>query len=156
MLGRARLVAVFFAAGVSLVCVGAGVAVLGPSHDQVQAAARTSGDGGSATYSRAGPAYAFDLTNFGTTTWQYVYLVGPSDAIFTSGQVTSGGSAPCLVGQPDGQPNEIECGPFSSGGTSNTHVLVTSMLKAPVACCAPFQFYVNSTGSPPYTRVLAG
>lgn len=152
--GRVRLAIALVAAGVALTWVGAGDTTRGSASPiQATPAAIAAGDGGSATYSGTGPSYDFDLANSGTTTWRYIYVVAPTGSSFTAGKITSGGTAPCAPGLPDGQSNEIECGPFSAGGLPNTQVMFTGTLSTPVTCGAPFQLYVNSTGVPPYTRV---
>jgi hypothetical protein len=129
-----------------LVVLGVGVMALLAA---VTAAARVAEDGGSATYTGDGPTYLFDVTNSGSTTWKYFYFVGPPGSGFTGGQLTGGATGPCVPGQPDGTPNEIECGPLSSGGGPGTLVLFTGTTSAPVACASAFQLFVNSTGTPP-------
>ena len=112
------------------------------------AAARATSDNGAGTYTGTGPTYTFSLSNTGTTTWRYVYLVGPTTSNFVGGQSPSG---TCIVGQPDGTPNELECGPMSAGPGAG--VQITGTLGQPVTCGTPFSLFVNSTGTPPYTHV---
>ena len=117
------------------------------------APAGTASDGGSGTYTPSGRTYTFVLFNGGTTTWQYFYLVGPSGTSFVGGGTVSEASPRCAVGQPDGGAEEIECGPLpASLAPPNVHFAVVATLAAPVACGAPFQLYVSSTGVPPFTR----
>jgi hypothetical protein len=129
--------------------VGAGV--LAASLAGVGSAARQD-DGGSGIYGGTGTTLTFDVVNSGTTSWKYIVFVLPFGINFVSGQVT-GGSPPCTVGNfvPGG--GELECGEFSPPVPGDAHVTATATITAPVAPCgSPVQFYVNSTGTPPYRR----
>ncbi len=97
-------------------------------------------------------SYAFDLLNTGTTPWQYFSLVAPSGAIFIGGATVGEITARCTPGQPDGEANEIACGPLSGTGIApNTRVVFVGTLTVAPACGSPFQLAVSSTGVPPYT-----
>jgi hypothetical protein len=140
---RLRTVAVVACAGSLLVCAA-------PAGSQPRRA-RT--DGGSGTYVATGRTSYFDLINTGTAAWQSFYLVGPPGTVFIGGANATEFSALCVVGQPDGQLNEIECGPLSPNVMPvSAHMAFTATLSAPVACGAPFQLAVSSTSVPPYTR----
>jgi hypothetical protein len=120
------------------------------------ASSAVAADGGSGTYSADGASYAFDLLNSGTTPWQYFSLVAPAGAIFTGGATVGEITARCLTGQPDGEPNEIECGPLSAAGLApGVRVVFIGTLSVTPACGAPFQLAVSSTGVPPYTAADA-
>ncbi len=123
------------AACLALVCVG------------VAAAA----DGGSGTYTASQRTYYFTLFNSGTTPWQYFVLVGPAGASFIGGTTAAENSAHCVVGQPDGVANEIECGPLTVA--ANVHIGFVATLALPVACGAPFQLDVSSTAGASFTPV---
>lgn len=111
-------------------------------------------DGGSGTYTATGQTYDFDLFNSGTAPWQYFYLVAPSGMRFIGGATAGESTAHCVVGQPNGQANEIECGPLSSNVLPpNTHALFVATLSAPGACGAPFQLDISSPEDSPFTRV---
>jgi hypothetical protein len=111
-------------------------------------------DGGSGTYTSAGQTYDFNLQNSGTTAWQYFVLVAASGAQFVGGTTGNEGSARCVVGQPDGQANEIECGPVSATVIPpDGHLGFVATLSAVPECGAPFQLSVSSTGTPPFSRV---
>lgn len=119
------------------------------------APAAAAADGGSGTYTSTGQTYFFDLFNSGTTAWQYVILVGTPGTRFVGGTTGNEGSARCVVGQPDGLANEIECGSPGSATVipPSGHVPFVATLSAFPECGAPFQLYVSSTGTPPFTRV---
>ena len=120
----------------------------------VGAAASTgrSADGGSGTYTATGRTYYVTLFNAGTTPWQYFFLVGPAGTVVEGGATVIGEStARCVVGQPDGSPAEIECGPLAAPPSLHFGFVVT--LSVPVACGATFQLDVSSTGVAPFTRV---
>jgi hypothetical protein len=126
------------AACLALVCVG-------PS---------SAADGGSATYTSTGRTYEFNLFNGGTASWQYFILVGPSGTRFVGGTTGNEGSARCIAGQPDGQADEIECGPVSANVIPPSgHLGFVATLSAFPDCGAPFELYVSSTGTPPFSRV---
>jgi hypothetical protein len=116
--------------------------------------AAAAADGGSGTYTSTGPTYDFNLFNSGTTAWQYFILVGASGTQFVGGTTGNEGSARCVVGQPDGLANEIECGPVSASVIPpNGHIAFVATLSAFPECGAPFQLYASSTGTPPFSRV---
>jgi hypothetical protein len=116
--------------------------------------AAAAADGGSGTYTSTGRTYDFNLLNGGTTPWQYFILVGTSGTRFVGGTTANENSARCVVGQPDGQANEIECGPVSpSVIPPNGHIGFVATLSAFPECGAPFQLYASSTGTPPFSRV---
>jgi hypothetical protein len=128
-------------------------AVAGIGLALVWVAAAGAGDGGSGTYSVTGEAYAFNLVNSGTTAWQYFYLVGPTGTSFVGGATAGEITVRCVAGQPDGQTNEIECGPISAAGLApGAHIVFVATVAAPAACGAAFQLDVSS-GSPPFTKV---
>jgi hypothetical protein len=111
-------------------------------------------DGGSGTYTSTAGTYAFDLFNDGPAAWQYFILVGTADTRFVGGTTGNESSARCVVGQPDGQPNEIECGPMSvTVIPPNGHIAFVATLSAFPACGASFQLYAGATGTPPFSRV---
>ena len=116
--------------------------------------AGTAGDGGSGTYTSSGTSYYMILFNAGTTRWMFFHLVGPPGTVFVAGETAAETSARCVVGQPNGLPNEIECGPLAQNvappGLQLTFVATTT---APVACRAPFELDVSSTATGPLTRV---
>ena len=116
--------------------------------------AAAAADGGSGTYTSTGRTYDFNLFNSGTTAWQYFILIGASGTRFVGGTTGNEGSARCVVGQPDGQTNEIECGPVSPSVIPPTgHIAFVATLSAFPECGASFQLYVSSTGTPPFSRV---
>jgi hypothetical protein len=116
--------------------------------------AAAAADGGSGTYTSTGQTYFFNLFNSGTTAWQYFILVGTPGTRFVGGTTGNEGSARCVVGQPDGLPNEVECGSmFVTVIPPGGHVPFVATLSALPACGAPFQLYATSTGTPPFSRV---
>jgi hypothetical protein len=120
----------------------------------ISAPAAAAADGGSATYTSSGQTYFFNLFNSGTTAWQYFVLVGTPGTRFVGGTTGNEGSARCVVGQPDGLPNEIECGSmFVTVIPASGHVPFVATLSAFPECGAPFQLYVSSTGTPPFSRI---
>jgi hypothetical protein len=111
-------------------------------------------DEGSGTYTSTAATYAFNLFNGGPTSWQYFILVGSADTRFVGGTTGNEGSARCIVGQPDGQLDEIECGPMSTTVIPPSgHIAFVATLRAFPVCGAPFQLYTSSTGTPPFSRV---
>lgn len=109
-------------------------------------------DGGSGTYFTQGSTYYFVLTNSGTAAWQFLYLVGPPGTTFIGGANTAEATAHCTPGQPDGFPNELECGPMSASvAPAHLQMTLAATLAAPVACGATFQLAVSSTGTLPFT-----
>ena len=98
--------------------------------------------------------YDFNLFNGGTTSWQYFILVAPSGARFVGGATAAENTARCVVGQPDGQANEIECGPVSANVIPPSgHIGFVATLSAFPDCGAPFELFISSTGTPPFSRV---
>jgi hypothetical protein len=127
----------------ALICTGVALVCVSPA---------TAGDGGSGTYIVTGQTYDFNLLNTGSTPWQYFVLVGPPGTTFVGGATIGEITAHCVVGQPDGGSNEIECGPISAAGLAvNTRVGFVATVSAGPACGAPFQLDVSSTGVLPYT-----
>jgi hypothetical protein len=119
----------------------------------VAASSAAASDGGSGTYTVAGLTYDFTFLNSGTATWQYFYVVGPPGTTFVGGGTISEASPHCGVREPDGRPDEIECGPLpTSLAPPSVHFGFTATIAAPVPCGAPFQLYVSSTGIAPFTR----
>jgi hypothetical protein len=117
-------------------------------------AAAAADDGGSGIYTSTGPTYDFNLFNGGTTAWQYFIVVGTSDTRFVGGTTGNESSARCVVGQPDGRANEMECGPMSVGVIPPTgHLAFVATLSAFPECGAPFQLYASSTGTLPFSRI---
>lgn len=130
-------------AAVALVCAGVALACAGTA---------AAGDGGSGTFIVSGQTYDFNLLNTGTTAWQYFELVGPAGTTFVGGATIGEITARCLVGQPDGGANEIECGPLSAAGLAPaTRVAFIGTVSTTPSCGATFQLAVSSTGIPPYT-----
>ena len=118
------------------------------------ARAGTAGDGGSGTYTSSGTSYYVILFNAGTTRWMYFHVVGPPGTVFVAGETAAETSARCVVGQPNGLPNEIECGPLAmSVAPAGLHLTFVATTTAPVACGAPFELDVSSAGAAPLTRV---
>jgi hypothetical protein len=118
------------------------------------ARAGTAGDGGSGTYTSSGTSDYMVLFNAGTTRWMFFHLVGPPGTVFVAGETAAETSARCVVGQPNGLPNEIECGPLAmSVAPAGLHLTFVATTTAPVACRAPFELDVSSTGAAPLTRV---
>ena len=127
----------------------AAVALLGAG-----ARAGTAGDGGSGTYTSSGTSYYMVLFNAGTTRWMFFHLVGPPGTVFVAGETAAETTARCVVGQPNGSPNEIECGPLAMNvAPPGLHLTFVATTTAPVACRAPFELDVSSTGTAPFTRV---
>lgn len=108
-------------------------------------------DGGSGTYTALQRTYYFTLFNSGTTIWQYFVLTGPSGASFIGGTTGIENSAHCVPGQPDGEANEIECGPLNT--VMSAHLGFVATLAAPVPCGAPFRLDVSSNAAASFTRV---
>jgi len=111
-------------------------------------------DGGSGTYTGRGSTVDFDLVNAGTASWVYFYLVGPPGLTFVGAATSGENTARCGVGQPDGEANEIECGPVAANAIPpNAHLLLVGTLSSPGPCGAPFQLGVSTTGPSSFTRV---
>ena len=132
-----RVAAVAALAGLALACAGSAAAA----------------DGGSGTYLAIGSTFYFNLVNAGTTPWNYFELVGPPGTTFigasTQGEIT----ARCIAGQPDGLPNEIECGPLAGAGIQpNAHSAVVATLTSLAGCGQPFQLIVSSNAGASFTR----
>ena len=119
----------------------------------VSVASAGAADGGSGTYTSTAGTYDFDVFNGGSTAWQYFVVVGTAATRFVGGTTGNEGSARCVVGQPDGQANEIECGPVSTSVIPPSgHIAFVATLSAFPGCGAPFQLYVSSAGAP-FSRV---
>ncbi len=96
--------------------IGAGGAASAPSR-----LVRVDADGGAGTYTASGSSYDFDLVNTGTTAWQFFTLLAPPGTTFVGGATAGEATVHCAVGQPDGLPNEVECGPLSLSGSPAGH-----------------------------------
>jgi hypothetical protein len=74
-------------------------------------------------------------------------LIGPAGTVFVGGSVGTEATVQCVIGPPA----SMVCGPTSvaAGGQLG----FTAFLGSAVACGAPFQFWVSSTGAAPYSRV---
>ncbi len=115
----------------------------------VSPAPAAGGDQGTGTYTASGAAYAFDLLNNGTTAWQYFYVIGPPAVSFVGGATAGESTAHCVVGEPGGLPNEIECGPLATTGLApGSRVLLVATANGPAVCGATFQIGVSSVGAP--------
>lgn len=134
----------------AIACACAALLSAGPAAAQPL---RASADGGSGTYFTQGTSAYFVLTNSGTAAWQSFYVIGPPGTTFLAGANTAEITARCVAGQPDGLPNEIECGPLSAN-VAPAHLQMTfaATVAAPVACGATFQLAVSSTGTLPFTQ----
>ena len=131
---------------------GAAAAVVCAVAAALFAGSALAADGGSGTYAATGTTYYFDLVNTGTAAWQSFYLVAPAGTTFIGATSSAEASARCIVGQPDGQANEIECGPLPlSAAPIHAHLGLVATLAAPAACGASFQLAVSSTSTLPYT-----
>jgi hypothetical protein len=143
---RGRIVA-------AIACAGALLLSTGPATAHT---IRTRADGGSGTYFTQGKSAYFVLTNTGGAPWQSFYVVGPPGTTFVAGANTAEITARCVAGQPDGLPNEIECGPLSTNvAPAHGQMTFAATLTAPVACGATFQLAVSSTGTLPFTQAGA-
>ena len=117
---------------------------------------RAQADGGTGTYFSQGRSTYFVLTNTGTAAWQSFYVVAPPGTVFVAGANTAEITARCVAGQPDGLPNEIECGPLSANvAPAHGQMTFAATLAAPIACGATFQLAVSSTGALPFTQAGA-
>jgi hypothetical protein len=117
-------------------------------------ASATAADGGSGTYTARGPTVDFDLVNSGTASWVYFSLVAPPGLSFVGAATSGENTARCVVGEPDGGANEIECGPVSVNAIQpDAHLLLVGTLSSPGPCGAPFQLEVSTTGPASFTRV---
>jgi hypothetical protein len=131
------------------IALAAAVALLGAG-----ARAGTAADGGSGTYTSSGTSYYMVLFNAGTTRWMFFHVVGPPGTVFVAGETAAETTARCVVGQPNGLPNEIECGPLAMNvAPPGLHLTFVATTTAPVACRSPFELDVSSTGTAPLTRV---
>jgi hypothetical protein len=106
-------------------------------------------DGGSGTYAASGSTYQVALVNSGTTTWQYFTLTAPSGTAFGGGATQGESTAPCVAGQPNGLPNELECGPLTVAPGGRVGVVAT--VTGTASCGATFHLAVSSTGTAPFT-----
>ena len=110
------------------------------------------GDGGSGTYTASGSTFYFTLANTGTTAWQAFYLVAPPGTTFVGGATVVGEStARCVVGQPDGLPNEIECNPITI--VVGLHFDFAVRMSSATACGAPFQLDISTAATPSFSHV---
>jgi len=131
----------------------AGVALVACALFAATASSAPASDGGTGTYSVSGLTYDFTFLNSGTATWQYFYVLGPPGTTFVGGGTISEASPHCGVGEPDGRPDEIECGPLpTSLAPPAVHFGFTATVASPVACGATFGLFVSSTGVAPFTR----
>jgi hypothetical protein len=131
-------------AAAAVLCAGAALA---------SAPSAAAADGGSGTYVATGQTYYFDLVNTGTMAWQFFTLVGPPGVTFVGGANSAEAQARCVLGQPDGLPNEIECGPLSPSLVPvQAHMGFVVTVNAAADCDAPFELSVSSTGALPFTR----
>lgn len=109
-------------AAAAVVCVTWAAACAGPA---------LAADGGSGTYVATGTTYYFDFVNSDTAAWQFFTVVGPPGTIFVGGTTANEQSARCVAGQPNGQANEIECGPLSSNvAPAHAHLSFAATLTA--------------------------
>jgi hypothetical protein len=84
----------------------------------------------------------------------YFYLVGPPGLTFVGAATSAENTARCVVGQPDGGANEIECGPVSFNVIPpSEHLLLVGTLSSTGPCGAPFQLGVTTTGLSSFTCV---
>jgi len=120
----------------------------------VAPATATAADGGSGTYTARGSTYDFDLVNVGSASWVYFYLVAPPGLSFVGAATSGESTARCVVGEPDGGANEIECGPVSGNAIQpSAHLVLVATLGPQGICGAPFQLDVSTTGPSSFTRV---
>jgi hypothetical protein len=132
-----------------------GVGVLAAALAGVSLAARQD-DGGSGTYDGKGTTLELAVTNTGTTGWKYIVFVPPAGSAFVSGHIRGGADAPCSAGRFVSGRGEVECGEFSPPVAPGEQVLITlSSDSALKPCGVPIEFYVSSTGVPPYTKVMS-
>jgi len=118
------------------------------------AAGRPLVDGGGGTYLTSGRAYDFVLVNSGSTSWRNFYLVAPQGTSFVGGTTGNEGSASCVIGQPDGSPREIECGPLSPGVMPpHAQVAFVATTTSESVCGTTFQLFVNSADGASFTPV---
>lgn len=111
-------------------------------------------DGGGGTYLTSGRAYDFVLFNSGSTPWRNFYLVAPPAMSFVGGTTGNEGSASCVVEQPDGSSNEIECGPLAPGVMPpQARIAFVATMTSESVCGATFQLFVNSADGAAFTRV---
>ncbi len=140
--------------GHRLAAAAAAVAVvsLAPSGSGLAAPSLQAGDGGSGTFTTSGRSAYFDLFNAGTAAWQAFVVVAPAGAAFVGGATAGESTARCVPGQPDGLPNEIECGPLSATAVaSHGHLSFAATLAAAPACGDVFKLEVTSTGVGSFT-----
>jgi hypothetical protein len=140
------------AAAVASVGSALGCAAVPATHAATPARA-TAGEGSSA-YTSIGRTYYFDLSNPDLAAWQSFVVVAPPGTSFVGGATAGENTARCVVGQPDGQAEEIECGPLSPNAVPRlAHIMFVATVSAPAVCGAPFELEVGTTAGPPFTRV---
>lgn len=115
----------------------------------VLAAQARADDGGSGTYAVSGSSYQVALVNSGTTPWQYFTLTAAPGTEFVGGATQGESTARCVAAQPDGLPNELECGPLSVAPGGRVGVVAT--VTGSASCGAALHLAVSSTGSPPFS-----
>jgi hypothetical protein len=121
----------------------------------VGSSAAAAATGGSGTYTASGRTDYLVLFNSGSAPWLSFYLVSPAGTTFVGGATTAGEStARCILGQPDGTADEVECGPLSATtAPPNVHLGFVATLNVPAPCGASYELDVSTTGLPPYTRI---
>jgi hypothetical protein len=107
-------------------------------------------DGGSGTYAASGSSFQVALVNSGTTAWQFFTLTAPPGMTFAGGATQGESTARCTAGQPDGLPNELECGPLAVAPGARVGVVAT--VTGTAGCGAPLHLAVSSTGTPPFSQ----
>jgi hypothetical protein len=117
-------------------------------------AVATPTDAGSSVYTVTGTSYDFILLNSGQAPWQYFSVVGPPGTTFVGGATVGEITAHCVAGQPDGVPNEIQCGPLSANGAApGVRLVFVATVSSPAPCGTVFGIGASSTGSPPVSIV---
>lgn len=113
-----------------------------------------SADGGGGAYTVSGTSTDVDLVNTGSTAWQSFVVIAPAGTTFLGGATAGEITAHCVAGQPDGRPNEVECGPLSGAGVvPGAQTLFVATSTSPLPCGSPIQLEVISTGRTAPTRV---
>jgi hypothetical protein len=107
-------------------------------------------DGGSGTYAASGSSFQVALVNSGTTAWQFFTLTAPPGTTFAGGATQGESTARCTPGQPDGLPNELECGPLAVAPGARVGVVAT--VTGTAGCAAALHLAVSSTGIPPFSQ----
>ena len=107
---------------------------------------QAAGTTGWGSYTVSGTTFTFDIANDGTAPLQSFTLLGPPGSAFLGGATAGESTAPCSVGQPDGDPNEIECGPLSTAGLApGAELLFVGAMSTAAACGQPFQLEATTT-----------